>query len=186
MKKLIIFALLAVIVLGMSACTTYDKKPLMKDDIALSTETNSMWARPSEVAYEIIGDVEGTVEYSKLFGYLPLGDTPATSIASIFGTASNDVGARCAAYDAMKTVGADGIYVTSIYSSSTNNIILIKETVTVRGKALKLVDLGTVDQERADTVRYLKAAGGLDKTNIAPNLNADGVFGGLGSLFSFD
>lgn len=186
MKKLIILTLLVVVALSVTSCaTTYDKKAFMKGEAAFSAEPNSMWARPTEIGYEIVGDVEGTAEFSKLFGYIPLGDSPAAAgLTGIFGTGADNVGARCAAYDALKTIGADGIYITSIYTTTTSGIVT-KETVTVKGKALKLVDLGTVDQERADAVRYLNANGGLDKGNLAPNVGTDGAFGALGGLFSF-
>ena len=186
MKKIIILMLLVVVVLGVTSCaTTYDKKPFMKGEAGFRAEPNSMWARPTEIGYEIIGDVEGTAEYSTLFGYIPLGDSPVSAgLTGIFGTGADNVGARCAAYDALKTIGADGIYITSIYTTTKSGLVT-KETVTVKGKALKLVDLGTVDQKRADTVRYLNANGGLDKGNLAPNVSADGAFGALGGIFSF-
>ena len=140
------------------------------------------------MGYEIIGDVEGTAEYSMLFGIIPMGDAPKVdfNLMGFFGnqTASNP-GVKFASYDACKTVGADGIYITSVYTESSVNPFVTTELVTVKGKALKLVDMGTVDQDRVDTVRYLGAAGGLDKNNLAPNINKDGTFGGLASLFSF-
>jgi hypothetical protein len=138
------------------------------------------------VGYEMLGDVEATVEYSKLFGIFALSDTPASAdITGIFGSGVNDVASQCAAYDAMETVGADGIYVTSLYSTKTNSVFVTKETVTIKGKALKLVDLGTVDEERADTLRFLRSSGGIDKSNLAPNVAEGSVFGKLGSLFTF-
>ena len=187
MKKIVVLLLLVMVVFSTTSCiTTYDKKMLMSGDAKLSAETLTTWARPTELAYEIIGDIEGTAEYSLLFGVIPLGDAPKIDF-NIFGNqASNSPGVKLAAYDACKTVGADGIYVTAIYTESKQGLFVNSELVTINGKALKLVDLGTVDQERADTVRYLNAAGGLNQENLAPNIGESGTaFGALGDLFSF-
>lgn len=185
MKKPIILMLLVIVAFAVTSCsTTYDKNISMKGDASLKTESNVMWARPTEMGYEIMGDVEGTAEFSKLFGFIPLGDSPATGLTGIFGTGSDNVGVRYAAYDALKTIGADGIYITATYTAVTQGIVTT-EKVTIKGKALKLVDLGVVDEKRADTVRYLGGSGSLDKTNLAPNVSEDGAFGALGDLFSF-
>ena len=175
MKKIIILTLLLALALIVTSCsTTYDKNLYMSDAAALSTEGHSMWTRPIEVGYDIMGDVEGTAEYSMLFGFIPLGDAPAVDF-NLFGFFGNQAainpGVKFASYDACKTIGADGIYITSVYTESSKNPFTTTEKVTVKGKALKLVDLGTVDQERIDTVRFLGAACELDKTNIAPNLS---------------
>ncbi|HAK44500.1 MAG TPA: hypothetical protein DCO79_01075 [Spirochaeta sp.] len=183
MKKIVILMLLAMIVFSITSCTTtYDKKILISDEGKMTAESVGMWTRPTEIAYEIMGDVEGTAEYSMLFGFFPLGDAPKLEF-SIFGNrASSSPGVKLASYDACKTIGADGIYITSIYTESKQGFLVNSELVTVTGKALKLVDLGTVDQERIDTVRYLGAAGGLNQENLAPNLGGE-AFDGLGGLF---
>ncbi|MDC7227824.1 MAG: hypothetical protein PQJ61_13750 [Spirochaetales bacterium] len=185
MKKLVVIMLLVMVVFGVTSCsTTYDKKMLMTGVSKMTTEPQAMWARPTEVTYEIMGDVEGTAEYKLLFGILPLGDAPKTEF-SIFGNnAANSPGIKLAAYDACKTIGADGIYLTSVYTESKSGLFVNSELVTIKGKALKLVDLGTVDQERADTVRYLEAAGGLNQDNTAPNLTSGSAFSALSSLFT--
>ena len=189
MKKLNILFLLTAMFLIIASCTTYDKTMYMTDEAKMKTEHHQMWTRPNEVAYEIIGDVEGTAEYSMLFNYIPLGDAPKVSF-NIFGLggsmSAENPGVKFASYDACQTIGADGIYITSVYNESKINPFVKTEIITVRGKALKIVDLGTVDQERADTVRYLGGSGSLDKTNIAPNIAEDGIFGALSGLFVFD
>lgn len=189
MKKLVILLLLIVVAFAVTSCsTTYDKNLYMSEAASLTTEDHSMWTRPIEVGYEIIGDVEGTAEYSMLFGFIPMGDAPAVDF-NLFGFFGNQAainpGVKFASYDACKTIGADGIYITSVYTESSKNPFTTTEKVTVKGKALKLVDLGTVDQERVDTVRYLRAAASLDKSNIAPNLSGS-AFGALGNLFAAD
>lgn len=190
MKKLVILMLLVAIAFAVTSCTTtYDKNMYMDDPAAFTSEEHGMWTRPLEMGYEIIGDVEGTAEYSMLFGVIPMGDAPAIGF-NVFGFFGNqnasNPGVKFASYDACQTVGADGIYITSVYTESKKGLFVNSELVTVKGKALKLVDLGTVDQERVDTVRYLNAAGGLDKGNIAPNVSEGGIFGGLSNLFVFD
>ena len=186
MKKIIVLLLVAATAIVMMSCsTTYDKNVAMREEAAFSAETHGMWSRPTEVGYEIIGDVEGTAEYSLLFGFIPLGDSPAVDFTIFLGGSANNPGAKFAAYDACKTVGADGIYITSVYTESKTNPFLSTETVTVKGKALKLVDLGTVDQERADTARFLGASGSLNKSNLAPNVSEEGAFGALSNVFSF-
>jgi len=187
MKKVFYMLLLAAVLLTAISCaSTYDKTPFMKGEAGFSAEGGQMWARPTEVGYEIIGDVEGTVEYSTLFGFIPLSDTPASAnLTGIFGSGVDDIAAQCAAYDAMQTVGADGIYILSIYSTKAANIFTSTETVTVKGKALRLVDLGTINEERADTVRFLGAAGGLDRRNLAPNVSDGSTFGSMGGMYSY-
>ncbi len=185
MRKLLILIILSAgLFLIISCSTTYDKNISMRGDATLVTEANVMWSRPTEVGYEIIGDVEGTAEFSKLFGIIPLGDSPAADLTGIFGTGSDNAGVRYAAYDAIKSIGADGIYITSTYYAITQGIVTT-EKVTIKGKALKLIDLGAVDKQRADTVRYLSGAKGLDTTNLAPNIGGSGIFSPLGSIFSF-
>lgn len=188
MKKAIVFLLIAVTAFATMSCsTTYDKNVSMRGEASFSAEEQALWSRPSEVGYEIMGDVEGTAEYSLLFGAIPLGDAPAVdfSISGLLGGNTNNPGVKFAAYDACKTIGADGIYITSVYTESKNGLFVDTESVTVKGKALKLVDLGTVDQERADTVRFLNANGGLSKANLAPNVSEGGSFGALSNIFSF-
>ncbi len=186
MKKLCYFLIIAVIVLAASSCaTTYDKTPFMKGHAGFSAEGSSLWARPSEVGYEITGDIEGTVEYTTLFGFIPLSDTPASAnVTGIFGSRVNDIASLCAAYDAMQTVGADGIYILSVYSTRSSNLFTSTETVTIKGKALTLINLGTVTEERADTVRFLNAAGGLNQRNLVPNTSEGSAFETMSSMYS--
>lgn len=188
MKKMVLVLLVAAAAVAMMSCsTTYDKNVSMRGEASFAAESHGMWSRPTEVGYEIMGDVEGTAEYSLLFGFIPLGDSPAVdfSISGLLGGSTNNPGVKFAAYDACKTIGADGIYITSVYTESKVNPFISTDKVTVKGKAIKLVDLGTVDQQRADTVRYLGASGGLEKGNLAPNVSEGGSFAGISDIFSF-
>ena len=187
MEKLVVILIFMTTIFVLASCTTtYDKDMMMSDAASFSASPHYMWTRPTEIAYEIIGDVEGTAEYSLLFGFIPLGDAPKLEFNLFGNQATNNPGVKLAAYDACKTVGADGIYIISVYTESKQGFFVDSELVTVTGKALKLVDLGTVDQKRADTIAYLNALNGnFKQDNLAPNVDNDGAFGSLGDIFTF-
>ena len=66
-------------------------------------------------------------------------------------------GSKMAVAKAVKENNADGMYILFIEEDSQWSGLVKETTTTVRGRALKLEDFGSVDQQRATEVRIEKA-----------------------------
>ncbi|TVR73701.1 MAG: hypothetical protein EA427_01935 [Spirochaetaceae bacterium] len=160
-RYLVPVVLVATMLVLLAGCATTDRKAEAVDRASLQTEPLTSWGRPMEIGYEFVGDVEGTSSFRSILGF-SMGEVPADSsslILGVIGGASRvPPGVNNAVHDAVSRVGADGLYVTSVSSESRSFLFLFRERkVTVRGKAIRIIDLGQVDQARADNYRYLRA-----------------------------
>jgi hypothetical protein len=171
--KRILFLVLIICILMLASCASFTKKSYMKDTASFNPEPNGMWTRPTEIGYEIIGDVEGEAEVMRVMGFVASGEAPSAKITESgttnimffplltirrkFDKSRLTPLERFAAYNAMKSVNADGIYITMAVTEKRGFLPFYSyRKAYVRGKALRIVDLGIVDQERVDKYRYLK------------------------------
>jgi hypothetical protein len=143
-----------------ASCSTVDSNANLSANAGFDPASHTMWTRPNEVGYEILGDITGEHDYITIFG-LTMGDEPTNSsgVFSILmpGSGGDDPMVNAAALNAVENApGTDGIYITS-HSVTVGGIPGFRSyKSTVKGKAIKLVDLGRVSEERLVELLRLK------------------------------
>jgi hypothetical protein len=148
--------LIGVLTVPMATACMSKKQTVMSDMATLNAEEHAMWSRPLEMGYEVIGDVQGEATMTKVLGF---GSAGGSGITSMFGAnQSSDKGFNAvvanAAYNAVLEAGADAIYVTRHEVEKTGFLMFYtRRDAKVFGKALRLVDYGTVDINRSDDYR---------------------------------
>ena len=103
--------------------------------------------------------IEATSTTSKLFGCIRIaGDALVRPTVTVMGASDNlTPAAQMAVAQAVKESNADGMYILFVEESSEWSGLTKETTTLVRGRALKLEDFGSVDQERATRVRVQEA-----------------------------
>jgi hypothetical protein len=164
MNRNIGLALLASSLLFTAGCSTNQVSPTVIDTSSARFESLNSWSRPVELAVDVLQETEGEAYTEKIFWWTIEGDSPRVSFLSwVFagdGQEITSLGRVAAARAIDRTPEADGLYITRIENDSKNYFIYRKERVKVTGRALKINDLGTVSQDRADKVRESRAAVG--------------------------
>ena len=166
-KSLSLVLVAAFMVVTAAACSTVDRSPQAMDNARMQNEAMTSWTRPVEISYEFVGDVEGTSDFTRVFG-ITTGEAPRGGgrlaeistllLGAISGDQANAPYVNLAASNAISGIDADGIYVTHIEVTTTGlGHLFYTQTTRVKGKAIRIVDLGIVDQDRADNLRYLQA-----------------------------
>jgi hypothetical protein len=156
--KRVLATIISIVLLG--SCGTTDSNANLSANAGFDPAAHTMWTRPNEVGYEILGDIAGEHDYFTIFG-LTMGDEPTDSsgILSIIvpGNDSNDPMINAAALNAVENAPeADGIYITSHVVTETGIPGFKSYRSRVKGKAIKLVDLGRVSEERMVEILRLK------------------------------
>lgn len=153
--------LLALICLpGLSACESTKARANATDRAALSGEAHSILTRPLEYGIEQVGDAQGEASSTTILGFFQTGDESggASGLLSIFGAGSGDPLENTAAFRAATSVGGDAFYLlTSVETESGVPGIYSTRTIRVTGKALKILHLGPMDQQRTDRLRALQS-----------------------------
>ncbi|MFW5742243.1 MAG: hypothetical protein ACOC2D_03125 [Spirochaetota bacterium] len=160
--------LLVAVLLVVSGCSTIDKRLAASANASLSPEPLTTWARPVEITFELGDDIVGEAAYQVILGIFKTGEVPASAgggllsastmlLGSITGKQAQDPQINTAAYKAAQSAEADGIYVTGVEIQEDSFLQIYKRReITVRGKALNIVNLGQVDEARADNARYIR------------------------------
>lgn len=160
--------LIVAALLVLSGCSTIDKRLAASADASLSPEPLTTWARPVEITFELGDDIVGQASYQVIFGIFKTGEVPASAgggllsastmlLGSITGKQAQDPQINTAAYKAARSAEADGIFVTGVEIQEDSFLQIYKRReITVRGKALNIVNLGQVDAARADNARYIR------------------------------
>lgn len=143
-----------------SACGSTKARAHATDSARLSGEPHNILTRPLEYGIEQVGDAKGEASSTKILGLFSSGDQAggASGLLSIFGAGSGDPLENTAAYRAATSVGGDAFYLlTSVETTSGVPGIYSTRTIKVTGKALKILHLGPMDQQRSDRLRALKS-----------------------------
>lgn len=171
MSSRILFVTIMVCAFLLSGCSFVNMNPYLQNGASLNPESMKIWARPMEYGLEDLGDVDARAYCVYLFGFWAIaGDTVSIKIPFL-GKDKADVGklgmvAAARAID--RKPGANGIYVLRTEESGLNFFLFKKKNIVVRGKALKIKDLGIVTEERADRIRALGVlpAGATEGTDL--------------------
>ena len=148
----------------LTSCNTVDSNAKLAANASFNPASHGMWTRPNEVGYEIQGDIVGEHEYTTILAFT-IGEEPtgSSNLLSIIlpGDDTNDPMIKAAALKAVESApGSDGIYITS-HSVTVSGIPGFRTYRSrVKGKAIKLVDLGRVSEERM--VEMLRLSHGKD------------------------
>lgn len=183
----------AFVALTSAGCNTLnDANAYFSDKALLRGETHSVWARPTEVGYDVLdGEIVGESETtSVIYGVFyngtaspGIGDAFIGIINAIAGrnnVSADDPAVRAAAADAVaKANGVDGIYMTQETDTGTSILwgFYAHRKVTVRGHPLRLKVIGQVSQERSDKIRELQAIGGGRNQLVFPTDLVHGIVG---------
>lgn len=165
MRNALALILLALLLNVTSGCTSASREPFLRSSADFSPEHHRMWTRPNEVGYTFGSRVQVDISHTKFLGLTVEGEKPGDARVVGFVTsliAGQDIDVedpliRHAAAKAIDQAHADGIYVLRADLRTFGWWpLLVKRTATVRGIALTLVDMGPVDEKRADEERFLR------------------------------
>ena len=142
-------------------CASTHKETGMVAYASAEAEPHVVWTRPLEVGFEMGRYIEAESTTHRLFGCLRVdGDAirKNTTVPMMGEQANLSTGAQMAVAKAVQSNNADGMYILFVEESVVWSGMVKETTTKVRGRALKLEDFGSVDQERATRVRLEEAA----------------------------
>jgi hypothetical protein len=171
MKFRILLVLTVVCAFLLSGCSFINMEPRLQSEAKLAPDAMGIWGRPAEYGVEELGDVEGRASCVYLFMFWPIaGDTVSLDIPVIStpAVALDRLGMVAAAHAIDRKPGADGLYISRTAKSGQYFLIFSRKEVSVKGKALKLKNLGVISEERADRIRALRALTGAGETTLVP------------------
>ena len=142
-------------------CTSIHQKDVgMVAQASAVAEPHVVWTRPLEVGFEMGRYIEGESTTERLFGCMRIGGdatSKRTEVPMLGENAKLSNGARMAVASAVTNNNADGMYILFVEETIEWSGFVKETTTKVRGRALKLEDFGSVDQERATRVRLEEA-----------------------------
>ena len=153
MKKLL--GLVTLLVL-LSGCTFMGNKANLSKNGGMSTKPLQIISRENEYALEDAGEITGESYNEKLLFFFNVAGDPTRTTVPIFGNKISNPVEKMACYKAVEENGMDAIYVISIEREVSNFIFFKKEKVKVRGRGLKMKNLGMVDLERSDKLKIIE------------------------------
>lgn len=167
LRKVVTVLTVVLVLAVMVGCTTMDRRATPTAEAGFTPERLTTWSRPVEISFEFGEDVVASASYTVVLGIFKSGEVPASSrgllsastmlLGAISGEQADDPQIATAAFKAVRSVDADGLFVTAVEIEEDSFLWLYrKRTITVRGKSMTVVDLGQVSEERADNARYLR------------------------------
>ena len=141
-------------------CTSTHKNVGMVVGASATAEPHVVWTRPLEVGFEMGRYIEAESTTRRLFGCIRVDGDPVqknTHVPMMGVHTEFSNGSKMAVARAVKESNADGMYILFIEEDVQWSGLVNTTTTTVRGRALKLEDFGSVDQERATQVRIQEA-----------------------------
>lgn len=164
LKNLVALSALAVISVGCA----HGQRSYIDSTTSMAPEPAALWARPQEVGYTLGERIQGEASRNCILMFICWGADDGGAGAAISGiigaltgqAAPSDPLVRAAAAGAVLSAPqeTDGIWVLNHETDSFNIFIFSRSSARVIGKAVRLHPIGEVSQERADKVRFLKAA----------------------------
>lgn len=150
-SKLAVLCLFGVAISMVSGCSSMMKKSHLTADGSLSSEAMTITARPREFGLEMIGDAEGSAATEKFLFFTIGGDKAGDVSMPVYGNKSKSGLETLACYRAARSQDGDAFYSVSTEWDKQNVLgIYRKYSVKVKGKVLRLSDLGDLSEERAD------------------------------------
>ena len=146
-------------------CAGHQQHVGLVDVASVEAEAHQIWTRPLEVGFEMGRYIEAESTQRDLFGCVALGENVTRSSVPVMGGVGElTPNVQYTIAQAVADGGVDGMYVLFV-EEQVQWTGLVKETTTmVKGRALKLEDFGSVDQERATRVRVEEAG----RSEVAP------------------
>ena len=141
-------------------CVSAHKETGMVTHASAEAEPHVIWTRPLEVGFEMGRYIEAESTTHRLFGCLRVdGDAVRkhTTVPMMGEQINLSTGAEMAVAKAVQSNNADGMYILFVEETVTWSGLVKQTTTKVRGRALKLEDFGSVDQDRATRVRLEEA-----------------------------
>jgi hypothetical protein len=139
-------------------CKAIKKKDMMIGKPSIGTEKQKVWHRPVEVTYEFAPICEGESSTNRLFGLFRVAGDPAAGGPSLnlFGGGGGglDGNGTWAAARAIDSGAADGLYLTRVETEKNIVFPMWSKRTYVKGRCLKLKELGTINQERDRLNRF--------------------------------
>ena len=142
-------------------CASAHVETGMVTQASAEAEPHVIWTRPLEVGFEMGRYIEGESTTKRLFGCMRVEGDPvrkSTSMPMMGVEGGLSSGAEMAVAKAVQSNNADGMYILLVEESVEWSGFVKETTTKVRGRALKLEDFGSVDQDRATRVRVEEAA----------------------------
>lgn len=155
------FILLSVIVAAVvfsTGCASTVSTVTASGAAQLKAEPMSLWTRPLEVGFTVVGMGEGKAQNLQVEGSLSsnkvVDNTPSFFIGGISEAKISPM-VKLAAFNAIQEAKADGIYITMAKEETDGSL----KKAWVRGLLLKIGIYGPVTLERADAARMCKCGG---------------------------
>lgn len=131
-------------------CSSLTSENYLTRNGVLGAQPMMVVSRPHEFGLEMAGDASGTASVEKFLFFTVSGDKPDVTLP-IVGKQSRDPLETLACYRAAQSKGGDAFLAVSSEWERKNFLFLYrKKSVTVKGKSLKITDLGQLSEERAD------------------------------------
>jgi len=177
MKRLfVLLSVIAVAVVFSTGCASTVSTVTASGAAQLKAEPMSLWARPLEVGFTVVGMGEGKAQNLQVEGSLS-SNKVVDSAPSFFIGGISDVKispmVKLAAFNAIQEAKADGIYITMAKEETDGSL----KKAWVRGLLLKIGIYGPVTLERADAARMCKCGGAkkgcaLKSETVVPRIEA--------------
>ena len=147
--------LFVTVLLFLIGCSGTHKQVALVGSAHIDAEPHVIWTRPLELGFEMGRYIEGSSTTTRLMGcFRTGGDAVVRPTVTVMGASENlTPAAQLAVAKAVKESKADGMYILFVEESTHWNGLIKETTTQVRGRALKLEDFGSVDQERATKAR---------------------------------
>lgn len=150
-RNIAVVCVLGVAMSLVSGCSSLMGKNNLTSNGSLSSESMSITARPREFGLQMIGDCEGVATTEKFLFFTIKGDKAPNLRMPVYGNKSKGALETLACYRAAKSNGGDAFYsITTEWNKENVLFIYRKYRVKVKGKSLKLTDLGDLSEKRAD------------------------------------
>ncbi len=167
MKTFNSLVLASAVAIMATGCSSMSKDVSATAEASLYAPTGQVITRPSEFAYKILGTAIGEADYIKVFGITEEGD----KVASVPGFIGASPMENLAAYRAVEKLGGDAFFKLSTVEEKFGLFPFYSEhNLKVTGKVLKIVDLGTIEADRADKRDVLKSAKGSGENGFFGSL----------------
>lgn len=157
MKKMTFLKMsIAISFLGLAGCSSFDKNLHASTAAAsINAQTAQIVTRPTEYAYETVGEAIGHAYTKTMFGFHVDGDSVSTmSVAGMAGAGPLE---SLAAFRAVESLDGDAFFQIATEEERTGIWGFGTTKVKVTGKVLKIKDLGTMSAVRADDLEKVEA-----------------------------
>ncbi len=130
-----------------SGCTSMNKKNFLTTKGSLASAPMTIVSRPTEFGMEVIGEGTGEASNERVLCFNTGPDKVSAKIP-LLGNVTGDPLEAIACYRAVEALNGDAFYIVKAERSTENFIVVKRDKIKVKGKVLKIKDLGMISPDR--------------------------------------